>query len=862
MRRTFRRSRCRAVLVGLFICNVIAADAVQAAPAPLELSRPVRAFEFLPVVGRRAALFGNETGNLEAWVYPLKILRNFRINILTEGRTLPGDSLARTLTVRPESATILYSGDTFSVRETLFVPVREPGAVITFEVRTVQPLEIEAIFERDFQLEWPAAIGGTYINWDTSLRAFYFGEEQKRYAAFVGSPSITDYHLEYFTNYSASRASSFRLGVMAKGTETKVIVFAASMAGPGDAQKTYQRLLTSYPDLLKDSANYYKNYLAKTVSLTLPDPRLQQAYDWSRISMVQGMVDNPFLGTGLVAGYRTSGDYERPGFAWFFGRDALWTSLALDASGDFASTRTALDFLSKYQRADGKIEHEISQAASLVDWFKNYVYGYASADATPLYIITLNDYVTESGDDAFAKEKWESVWRAYEFLRSTYDTQGMPQNFGIGHGWIEGGPLLPVKQELYQVSLAAEAQRALSHLARLVGKNDAMQELSQAFQRERAVLNQVFWSPEKKTLAYALDKDGKRLDVTSVLATVPMWFELLDNEKAEATINQLADYDHETDWGMRIISSKDPRYNPGGYHFGAVWPLFTGWASVGEYRYHRAISAYSNLRTNALMTFDGSLGHVTEVLSGDYYQQLSTSSPHQIWSAAMVVSPILRGMLGLRVDAISRTLTFTPELPATWTTLHISNLRVAELVLDLSYRKTLEGIALEIRGQGTGECMLDFAPALSLRAEVHGAEVNTHRVQVHAEANSVDQHLKVSIPVSQGMSTVRILTRNDFGLTVDSEMPPLGSTSRGLRITSEDWNRGRDTLELQVSGIAGAEYDLGVWNPGQIASVDGAELISSESTLHVKFPTATAEPYVTSKITIHFSGRRSVEQHE
>ena len=34
-------------------------------------------------------------------------------------------SLARTITVRPESATIVYSGDTSRVRETFFVPVKE-----------------------------------------------------------------------------------------------------------------------------------------------------------------------------------------------------------------------------------------------------------------------------------------------------------------------------------------------------------------------------------------------------------------------------------------------------------------------------------------------------------------------------------------------------------------------------------------------------------------------------------------------------------------------------------------------------------------------------------------------------------------
>jgi glycogen debranching enzyme len=800
----------------------------------------------------RAALLGNETGNLEAWVYPLKILRNFHINILTEGRSLPGNSLARTLNVRPESATILYSGDTFSIRETLFVPVREPGAVITFQIRTVQPLELEAVFERDFQLEWPGAVGGSYINWDPALHAFYFGEEQKRYAALVGSPAIAGYHVEYLTNYSASRESSFQLGRTANGTETKVIVFAASIEGPADAQSTYHRLLTSYPDLLKDSAAYYRNYLAQTVTLTLPDQRLEQAYDWSRVSMAQGMVNNPFLGTGLVAGYRTSGDYERPGYAWFFGRDALWTALALNASGDFADTRVALDFLGKYQRADGKIEHEISQAASLVDWFKNYVYAYASADATPLYIIALDDYVTHSGDVAFAKDKWESVWKAYQFLLSTYDAQGFPRNFGIGHGWIEGGPLLPVKQELYQVALATEAQRALSNLASLLGKNDVRQQLAQAFDRERAALNQAFWSPEKKTFAYALDQDSKRLEVASVLAAVPMWFELLDLDKAEATIDQLADYDHQADWGMRIISSKEPRYNPGGYHFGAVWPLFTGWASVGEYRYHRALPAYSNLRANALMAFDGSLGHVTEVLSGDYYQQLSTSSPHQIWSAAMVVSPMLRGMLGLKQDAISHTLTFAPEVPANWTFFRVENLRVGDLTMGLSYRKTLEEIALEIRGSGAGQCVLEFAPGLSLRAKVEGAELNGHRIQFHPEANSVDQHARVSVPVLQGTNTVRILTRNDFGLAVASEMPLLGNTSRGLRVRSENWNARRDRLELQVSGIAGAEYDVAVWNPGQIASVEGAELRKSESVLHVKLPAAATDSYVNRKITVQF----------
>src|SRR5208282_3963704 len=126
----------------------------------LELSRPVRTWEFLSAVGTRAGLFGNESGRFEAWVYPLKILREFHLWFHVDSRSLPAESLARTIIVRPESTTIVYSGDTFSVRETLFVPVHEAGAVILFDVQTEQPIEIEAAFQRDFQLEWPAALGG------------------------------------------------------------------------------------------------------------------------------------------------------------------------------------------------------------------------------------------------------------------------------------------------------------------------------------------------------------------------------------------------------------------------------------------------------------------------------------------------------------------------------------------------------------------------------------------------------------------------------------------------------------------------------------------------------------------------------
>lgn len=838
-----------------------------------ELSRTDRPWEFLTAVGTRAGWFGDESGRMEAWVYPLKLLRNFRLQFEAEGHLVPAEALARTVIARPEASTIIYAGDTFRVRETFFVPVQEAGAVVLLDIESEKPLNVRVSFERDFQLEWPAALGATFSAWDPKLHAFSFGEEQKRYAALIGSPTAINDHLEYQTNYSGSSENSFDLGATSQKNESRIVVISASVHGPTEAEATYHQLTANYAKLLSESAEYYRSYLARTVSIEIPDTQMQQAYDWSRISMLQGLVNNPFLGTGLIAGYRTSGMSQRPGFAWFFGRDSMWTALALDAEGDFATTHAALEFLSKFQREDGKIPHEIAQTASLVDWFKNYPYPYVSADATPLYIVGMNDYVTSSGDVAFARDKWDSIWKAYEFLHSTYDAQGLPQNLGIGHGWVEGGPLLPVKGEIYQSGVGAAALRALANLARLAGKEDAERQVSQESSRLDQLLNQAFWIDEKKRYAFALDQAGKPLDEPTVLTTVPMWFHLLHEDQAQPMINELAAPAHQTDWGMRIISAESPKYSGGGYHYGAVWPLFTGWASMGEYQYHRALPAYLNLRANALLGVDGSLGHVTEVLSGDYYQPLSTSSPHQIWSAAMVVSPLLRGLFGLSVDANAHVLTFAPHVPPDWPSFAIKNVRVGSCVLDLKYERVEQGFALEADRTG-GECTLEFSPALSPAAEVMNVERNGHLVQHRVLKSAVDQHVVVRFPVNKGANNLRFEVRNDFGLSLPSGLPELGNASRGLRVVSETWNAAKDRLELEVAGVQSSTYELGVWNAGQLSRVEGGNWTKGSAGRGLVRVQMRAQPgngkpnagdqalarkdaktYVRQKIIFHFAGK-------
>jgi glycogen debranching enzyme len=825
-------------LAFLFALSAFAADP--------QLSRPVRAWEFLDATGPRAGLLGTEDGTLEAYVYPLKIFGGLKLRFVAGAQIIPGEAIARRISARSGSYTITYTGDDFQVDETLVAPIDEPGAAILLDVRARNPLRIDVEFVRDFQLMWPASIGTGYAEWNDRLKSFQFGADGQPYAAVFGSPDAGLESREYATNYSAATHAAFTLGEIT-GHAQRVLAVAASMKSRDEAQAAYNRLIARGGQLVDETERYYRDYLANTIALSLPDAHLQQAYDWSRISVVKGFVDNPFLGRGLVAGYGPSKGAYRPGFAWFFGRDSFWTSFALISAGDFANARAAIQFISHFQRDDGKIPHEISQSASLVDWFKQFPYGFASADATPLYAIATADYVRASGDAAFAREQAARLWKALAFMRSTLDEAGFPRNLHVGHGWVEGGPLLPIRVELYQAGCYVEALRSLAMLARVLNDDRRAQDLDAEFAQQRRALEEKFWLPGHR-YAFALGTGGQPVDQPSVLATVPMWFDLLDRQHAQEMIGLLAGEPFAADWGTRIISSQSALYDPSGYHFGSVWPLFTGWAAVGEYRNHAAEPALANLRANAWLALDGAGGHTTEVLSGDSYSPLSTASPHQIWSAAMVVSPLLRGLLGLDTDAAGRKIVFAPHLPADWQTAGVHGIPLPGARVNLDILRDAGTLRLTIANSGAEAVHLEFAPAYPLCAHLDSATLDGQPVTWKTDSEYLDWHPRFEIAAPAGTSTLTIRHHGLFGYALPFSPPRLAERSMSLKIVSERWADNGHQLALTVSGRPSRDYRLELVNGDLLASVDGATR-EGPAGLIVHIPAGTTDEYVDRQIT-------------
>ena len=180
--RTIRKfSRAAACCLPALALSAAAQTTGTAAENLLQLSRAVRPDQLIAVPGQRSALLGHESGRFEAWAWPLKILHDFHLSVRVDGQILTGDQLARTVTVRPESTTIVYAGDSFSIKETLVVPIDQPAALIRLQIETAEPIETIVTFAPDLQLEWPGAIGGMDVGWNPVLHAYVMSEPEQRF---------------------------------------------------------------------------------------------------------------------------------------------------------------------------------------------------------------------------------------------------------------------------------------------------------------------------------------------------------------------------------------------------------------------------------------------------------------------------------------------------------------------------------------------------------------------------------------------------------------------------------------------------------------------------------------------------------
>lgn len=262
---------------------------------------------------------------------------------------------------------------------------------------------------------------------------------------------------------------------------------------------------------------------------------------------------------------------------------------------------------------------------------------------------------------------------------------------------------------------------------------------------------------------------------------------------------RLASSEIMTDWGARPLAASNPLFDPLHYNNGAVWPFVTGWVSLAEYRYHDAAAGKFALDAIARTTFDESRGRNPEVISGRLYKPLDTAVPQQFFATSMILTPLIRGLLGIDVDAPARRLTLAPHLPPDWDSVHVRNIPVGTGFVDATVRRTASGIGAELRRRG-GRAPIEvaFSPALPLGALTSAATTTTPG-DVHATVHgTLRDALALNIAYRGGWSIVP--PGNDVHI---------GDRSSAARVLSERLVGGAYTVVLE--GRAGRAYPFRVF---------------------------------------------------
>ncbi len=382
------------------------------------------------------------------------------------------------------------------------------------------------------------------------------------------------------------------------------------------------------------------------------------------------------------------------GLPWFmalFGRDSLITAyMALPFQPHLAATTLeALGELQATERDDfrdadsGKIVHEVRRGwlATLGETPHSAYYG--SHDATPLFLILLDEYERWTGDRELVRRLEPAARAAIAWI----DGPGDPDGDGFleyetrspkglrDQGWKDSwNSILFADGRLAEPPIATceiqgyayDARRRAARLARLCWDDDA---LAGRLERDAAALherfNRVYWLDGRGHYALALDRDKRPVDTLASNVGHLLWSRIVPPERAAKVRDRLLAPDMFSGWGIRTMSSRDAGYNPIEYHDGTVWPHDTAIVAEGlrRYGFRDEAGRLAFALFEAAEQFDYRL---PEVFAGFDRQttkvavEYPTASRPQAWAAAAPLLAI-RTLLGL--DAEDGAVVSSPSLP-------------------------------------------------------------------------------------------------------------------------------------------------------------------------------------------------------
>jgi glycogen debranching enzyme len=399
------------------------------------------------------------------------------------------------------------------------------------------------------------------------------------------------------------------------------------------------------------------------------------------------------------------------GLPWFvapFGRDSLIVSLQnILIYPEFASG--ALEILGSLQAKEddpyrdaepGKILHEMRYGELAHFKLIPHTPYYGTADATPLYLITLHAAWRAIGDRALLERHLETAEGCLAWIDKYGDRDGdgfqeYQTRSTVGYenmAWKDSGDSV-----MYPDGSLVKGPKALCELQGYVynawvrmaevfdalGRPDRAAELRAKAAKLFERFNEAFWDEELGFYAYALDGDKKKVLTVASNAGHCLWSGIVPPERAKRVVERLVAPDMWTGWGIRTLSTGNPAYNPYNYQTGSVWPhdnaiiasgfKFYGFGTEAARVAHDISRAAEHFSFNQLPE----LYTAFERDETNFPIQYVGANVPQAWAAGASFM-LTQALLGFLPDAPRGKLYVDPLLPAWLPDLTVQDLRIAK----------------------------------------------------------------------------------------------------------------------------------------------------------------------------------------
>jgi glycogen debranching enzyme len=461
------------------------------------------------------------------------------------------------------------------------------------------------------------------------------------------------------------------------------VVTSATAAGTRRRPKYGRGTKKARPNM----ARSLERWIQEAPTLESDWDSLKSTYRRSLIDLAALRFSPPVLGGG--------GSLPAAGLPWFmtmFGRDSIFTSLqALPVAPELAATTLRALGEAQGVRVDdfrdedpGRILHEMRYGEMTAFEERPHSPYYGSADATPLFVVLLDEYERWSGDRKLVRELEREARAALRWIDDYADLEGngyiwyqrRNEETGLENqcwkdswdsisyrdGRLPGFPRATCELQGY----AYDAKLRGARLARGIWKDtDFAAELEQEAAELKRRFNRDFWVEDGEYYALALDTEGKQVDALASNNGHLLWSGIVDKGKAKAVARHLLGPKLFSGWGVRTLAEDEGRYNPVGYHVGTVWPFDTSFIAWGLRRYGFKDEA-ATLAQGILEAADLFAGRLPEAFGGyqrgvtKYPVQYPTACSPQAWSTGAPLL-LIRTMLGL--EPFGEHLLVDPALP-------------------------------------------------------------------------------------------------------------------------------------------------------------------------------------------------------